>query len=144
MILCPITILNEVNFWALGCIGLVAGLLGSMLGVGGGFIIVPILTLALNLPIKVAIASSRVAIVANACTAAGIYTKARLTKIKLGLLLETATIPGAIIGVFAAAFIAPSILSALFGLMLIYAAYTMLVRPYFMTEDNLSADNSSD
>lgn len=141
MLLCPITILNEVNFWALGGVGLVAGLLGSMLGVGGGLLIVPILTLALNLPIKVAIASSLVAIVANSCTAAGIYTKARLNNIKLGLLLETATTPGAIIGGFIAAVIAPSILSALFGLVLIYAAYTMLVRPYFMTEDTPSADN---
>jgi len=142
MIPCPITILNEVNFWALGGVGLVAGLLGSMLGVGGGLIVVPILTVALHLPIKVAIASSLVAIVANSCTAAGIYTKTRLNNIKLGLLLETATTPGAIIGGFIAAVIAPSILSALLGIVLIYAAYTMLVHPYFMTEDTLSADNS--
>src|SRR4030042_3617129 len=135
MIPCPITILNEVNFWALGGVGLVAGLTGSMLGVGGGLIIVPILTLALHLPIKVAIASSLVAIVANSCTAAGLYTKSRLNNIRLGLLLETATTPGAIVGGLIAVVIAPSILSALLGLVLIYAAYTMLVRPYFMTED---------
>ncbi|UCH52023.1 MAG: sulfite exporter TauE/SafE family protein [Chloroflexota bacterium] len=134
--------MNEVNFCALGSIGLVAGLLGSMLGVGGGLLIVPILTLALHLPIKVAIASSLVAIVANSCTAAGMYTKARLNNIKLGLLLETATTPGAIIGGFIAAVIAPSILSALLGFVLIYAAYTMLVRPYFMTEDTMSADDA--
>jgi hypothetical protein len=112
-----------------------------MLGVGGGFIIVPILSLALNLPIKVAIGSSLVAIVANACTAAGIYTKARLTNIKLGLLLETTTIPGAIIGGFAAAFIAPSILSALFGLVLIYVAYTMVTRQHFISADNQLDDH---
>jgi uncharacterized membrane protein YfcA len=141
MLLCLITPLNEVNLWALGSIGLVAGLLGSMLGVGGGFIIVPILTLALNLPIKVAIASSLVAIVANACTAAGIYTKARLTNIKLGLLLETATIPGAIIGGFIAAVIAPSVLSALVGLALIYAAYTMLTRQHFISADTQPDDH---
>jgi uncharacterized membrane protein YfcA len=144
MLLCLITPLNEVNLWALGGVGLVAGLLGSMLGVGGGIFIVPILTLAFHLPIKVAIASSLVAIVANSCTAAGMYTKIRITNIKLGLLMETATTPGAIVGGFAAAVIAPSILNALFGLVLIYAAYTMVVRPYFMTEDILSADNSID
>ena len=135
--------MNELNLWALGGVGLVAGLLGSMLGVGGGFIIVPILTLAFHLPIKVAIASSLVAIVANSCTAAGMYTRTRLTNVKLGLLLETATTPGAIVGGLIAAVIAPSILSALLGLALIYAAYTMLVRPHFMAEDTLSADNSS-
>jgi uncharacterized membrane protein YfcA len=138
--------LNElnlgINLWALGGTGLVAGLIGSALGIGGGVLIVPILTLALHLPIHVAIGSSLVAIVANSCTAAGIYTKARLTNVKLGLLLETATVPGAIIGGLAAAVIAPSILSALFGLVLLYVAYTMVVRRYLMSEDVLSADNS--
>jgi uncharacterized membrane protein YfcA len=135
MLPCLITPLNDINLWALGGTGLVAGLLGSMLGVGGGILIVPILTLALHLPIQVAIGSSLVAIVANACTAAGIYTKVRLTNIKLGLLLETTTIPGAIIGGFAAALIAPSILSALFGLVLIYVAYTMVARQHLMSVD---------
>ena len=142
--------MNEVNLWALGGVGLVAalggtglvaGLLGSMLGVGGGILIVPVLTLALHLPIQVAIGSSLVAIVANACTAAGIYTKVRLTNIKLGLLLETTTIPGAIIGGFAAAIIAPSILSALFGLVLIYVAYTMITRQHFISADNQLTDH---
>jgi uncharacterized membrane protein YfcA len=135
MLLCLITPLNDINLWALGVTGLVAGLLGSMLGVGGGLIIVPVLTLALHLPIQVAAGSSLVAIVANVCTAAGIYTKSGLTNIKLGLLLETTTIPGAIAGGFAAAFINPSILSALFGLLLIYVAYTMVARKYLVSEE---------
>jgi uncharacterized membrane protein YfcA len=138
--------LNEldvvINLWALGGTGLVAGLLGSALGVGGGFIIVPVLTLALHLPIQVAIGSSLVAIVANSGTAAGVYTKARLTNVKLGLLLETSTVPGAIIGGLAVAFIAPSILSVLFGLALLYVAYTMVIRRYIMSEEVLSVSNS--
>jgi len=136
MLLCLITPLTDINLWALAGTGLIAGLVGSMLGVGGGLIIVPVLTLALHLPIQVAIGSSLVAIVANACTAAGTYTKAGMTNVKLGLLLETTTIPGAIIGGFAAAFIAPSVLSALFGLILIYVAYTMLTRQHFISADN--------
>ncbi|MFC2049618.1 sulfite exporter TauE/SafE family protein [Chloroflexota bacterium] len=130
------------NLWALGGTGLVAGLLGSALGVGGGVLIVPILTLALHLPIHVALGSSLVAIVANSCTAAGFYTKAKLTNVKLGLLLETASIPGAIIGGLVVAFIAPSILSALFGLILLYVAYTMVVRRYLMSEDVSSTGSS--
>jgi uncharacterized membrane protein YfcA len=140
------TLLNELslglNLWALGGTGLVAGLFGSALGVGGGIIIVPILTLALHLPIHVAFGSSLVAIVANSCTAAGIYTKAKLTNVKLGLLLSTTTIPGAIIGGLAVAVIAPSILSALFGLILLYVAYTMVMRRHLVSEDALSTDNS--
>jgi uncharacterized membrane protein YfcA len=142
------TLLNELslglNLWALGGTGLVAGLLGSALGVGGGIIIVPVLTLALHLPIHVALGSSLVAIVANSCTAAGIYTKAKLTNVRLGLLLETTTIPGAIIGGLVVAFIAPSILSVLFGLVLLYVAYTMVGSRYLVSEDVLSADNSID
>jgi len=141
------TLLNEldvaINLWALGGTGLVAGLLGSVLGVGGGVFIVPMLTLALHLPIQVAIGSSLVAIVANSGTAAGVYTRARWTNVKLGLLLETATIPGAIIGGLAVAFISPSILSALFGLVLLYVAYTMVARRHHVSEDIVSADNSA-
>jgi uncharacterized membrane protein YfcA len=133
MLLFLITTLTDINLWALAGTGLIAGLIGSMLGVGGGLIIVPILTLALHLPIQVAIGSSLVAIVANACTAAGSYTKVGMTNVKLGLLLETTTIPGAIIGGFAAAFIAPSIF--------IYVAYTMLTRRHFISADNQTDDH---
>lgn len=136
--------MTEINLWVLGSIGLVAGLLGSMLGVGGGILIVPILTIALHVPIHVAIGSSLIAVVANSCTAAGTYTKARLTNVNLGLLLETTSIPGAIIGGLAAAAIAPSILSALFGLILLYAAYSMIARRYSIPEDNLPPDNPVD
>jgi len=135
--------LNDINLWALGGTGIIAGLLGSMLGVGGGLIIVPVLTLALGLPIHIAVGSSLVAIVANSCTAAGLYTKAGLTNVKLGLLLETATIPGAIIGGFAAASISPSILSALFGLLLIYVAYTMVARNQLASEDIAITNSAS-
>lgn len=134
--------LVEVNLWILGSIGLVAGLLGSTLGVGGGIFIVPMLTLALHLPIHIAIGSSLIAIVATSCTAASIYVKSRLTNIKLGLLLGTATIPGAIIGALVAAFLTSSILSALFGIILIYTAYRMVVQHLSTAGALPSEDNS--
>ncbi len=133
----------DINLWALGGIGLVAGLLGSTLGVGGGILIVPMLTLALHLPIQIAIGSSLVAIVATSCTAASIYTKNRLTNIKLGLLLETATAPGAIVGGLVVALLASSLLNALFGVILIYVAYTMLVRQSPIAEGNTVEGNSA-
>ena len=120
--------MTEVNLWALGGIGLIAGLLGSMLGVGGGVFIVPLLTLALHLPIQIAIGNSLVAIVATSCIASISYIKARLTNIKLGLLLETASTPGAIIGALAIALFASHILSAIFGVVLVYIAYSMIVQ----------------
>ena len=132
----------DVNLWALGGIGLVAGLLGSTLGVGGGILIVPMLTLALHLPIHTAIGSSLVAIVATSCTEASIYTKNRLTNIKLGLLLETATAPGALVGGLVVALLASSLLNALFGIILVYVAYTMLVHQSPSAEGNTIEDNS--
>lgn len=143
MLPCPRTALADINLWALGGIGLVAGLLGSTLGVGGGILIVPMLTLALHLPIHIAIGSSLVAIVATSCTAASIYTKNRLTNVKLGLLLETATAPGAIVGGLVVALLASSLLSALFGVILIYVAYTMLVRQSPIAEGNPVEGNSA-
>lgn len=135
--------MTDINLWALGGIGLVAGLLGSTLGVGGGILIVPMLTLALHLPIHIAIGSSLVAIVATSCTAASIYTKNRLTNVKLGLLLETATAPGAIVGGLVVALLASSLLNALFGVILIYVAYTMLVRQSSIAEGNTVEGNSA-
>jgi uncharacterized membrane protein YfcA len=101
------------------------------------------LTLALHLPIHIAIGSSLVAIVATSCTAASIYTKNRLTNVKLGLLLETATAPGAIVGGLVVALLASSLLSALFGVILIYVAYTMLVRQSPIAEGNTVEGNSA-
>ncbi len=115
-------------------IGVVAGLLGSMLGVGGGFIIVPMLSLALKLPMQVAIGSSLVAIVANSCTAASAYLKARLTNIRLGLLLETTTVPGAILGAMVVSLITSSVLGMFFGIILLYVSYSMMFRQPLMTE----------
>lgn len=126
--------MDEINLWALSCIGIAAGFLGSTLGVGGGIFIVPIFTLVLHLPIHVAIGSSLVAIVATSCTAASVYTKAHLTNIKLGLILETTSAPGAVAGALIAAHLASPVLSASFGLILIYTAYRMIRRQRLMVE----------
>ena len=87
----------DINIWILAGTGFVAGLLGAMLGVGGGFIIVPVLTM-LGLPIQFAIGSSLISIVTNAATATGVYIRNNLTNLKLGLLLSTTLIPGAVVG----------------------------------------------
>ncbi|MEW6034449.1 MAG: TSUP family transporter, partial [Chloroflexota bacterium] len=73
-------------------IGLAGGVFGGMMGLGGGAFVVPLLTLALGLPMHVAIATSLVAVTATACTAAAAYVRARFTNIRLGLLLETTTV----------------------------------------------------
>ncbi len=118
----------DVNIWILGGTGFVAGLLGSMLGVGGGFIIVPVLTLALGLPIQYAIGSSLISIVINACTATSVYIRCHMTNLQLGLLLSCALVPGAVVGAFLAASLSSPVLTILFGLLMVYVAYLMMPR----------------
>jgi len=118
----------DVNIWILAGTGFTAGLLGSMLGVGGGFIIVPVLTLALGLPIQYAIGSSLVSIVINACTATGVYIRMHMTNLKLGLLLSCTLVPGAVAGAFLAARLSSPVLTIIFGALMVYVAYLMMPK----------------
>lgn len=99
-----------------------------MLGLGGGFFFVPLLTLVLNLPIHIAIGSSLVAVIANSITASSTHIKARLPNLRLGMFLLTATTIGAIGGAFIAAFLSSPVLTAIFGIALIGISYSMLRR----------------
>ena len=118
----------DINIWALAGTGLVAGLLGAMLGVGGGILIVPMLYLALGIPMQVAIGSSLVAIVINACTATSVYIRSHLTNLKLGLLLACGLVPGAVAGGLLAASVSSPVLSILFGLVMLYVVYTLIPK----------------
>jgi uncharacterized membrane protein YfcA len=77
---------------------LLAGALGSLLGLGGGVIIVPILTLALGVPPLFAIGASIVSVIATSSGAASTYVKDRITNLRIGMFLELATTTGAITG----------------------------------------------
>ncbi len=116
---------TDINIWILAGTGFAAGLLGAMLGVGGGFMIVPVLTI-LGLPIQYAIGSSLISIVTNAATATGIHIRNHLTNLKLGLLLSTTLIPGAIAGALIASSLPAPVLTIMFGLLLLLVAYYML------------------
>lgn len=117
----------DINLWIVAATGLSAGLLGSMLGVGGGLWIVPILTM-LGVPIQYAIGSSLISIVINSATATSVHMRNNMTNLKLGLLLSATLIPGAIIGATIASKLSAPALTALFGLLLVYAAYSMAPR----------------
>jgi uncharacterized membrane protein YfcA len=111
-----------------------------MLGVGGGFMIVPILTLALGIPIQYAIGSSLVSIVINACTATSVYIRSHMTNLKLGLLLVCTLVPGAVVGAFLAARLSSTVLTIIFGVLLIYVAYSMIPRKTKkLTEEQIEA-----
>ena len=103
----------------------VAGALGAMLGLGGGVIIVPILTLMAGLNIHYAIGASIVSVIATSSGAAATYVKDRITNLRLGMFLEMATTTGAVAGAVVAGVVPGRALSVVFGLVLVHAAWTM-------------------
>lgn len=107
---------------------LLAGLAGSVLGVGGGIFLVPYLTLmpALHLPLPQAIATSLVGVVATSSGAASVYVRDRLTNLRLGMFLEVATTLGAIVGAFVAVYVNQVFLFIAFGIVVGFSAVYML------------------
>ena len=85
---------------------ILAGVLGALVGLGGGILIVPLLTLAFGLPIHYAIGVSIVAVIATSSGAAAAYVRDHLTNLRIGLFLEIGTTIGAITGAFLAGLLA--------------------------------------
>ena len=106
-------------------ISIFAGFLGALLGIGGGIIVVPFITLVLGVDIRYAIAASLIAIVATSSGAAASFLKDHLTNLRLAVLLEVGTVCGAIIGFLLAKNINSSSLFLLFAFFLIFSAVTM-------------------
>ncbi|MBK5203655.1 MAG: sulfite exporter TauE/SafE family protein, partial [Prolixibacteraceae bacterium] len=102
---------------------LLAGLLGSLTGLGGGIIIVPLLTIGLGVDIKYAVGTSLVAVIATSSGAAVSYVKEGITNFRIGMFLETATTVGAICGAALAAVISSWSLMIIFGILLLYSAF---------------------
>jgi uncharacterized membrane protein YfcA len=105
-----------------------AGLLGSLVGVGGGIIVVPALTLLLGIGIKKAIAASIISVIATSSGAAAAYVSERIANMRLGMLLEVATVIGALTGAFLADYISGRGLFLTFALVLFYTVWSM-VKP---------------
>ena len=105
-----------------------AGLLGSLVGLGGGVLIVPLLTLAFGLPIRYAIGVSIVAVIATSSGAAAAYVRDRMTNMRIGMFLELGTTAGAISGAFLAGLLAPQILFVVFGVVLVVSVAPLLFK----------------
>ncbi|MEM2979235.1 MAG: TSUP family transporter, partial [Methanomassiliicoccales archaeon] len=89
---------------------LIAGLIGSLLGLGGGIIIIPALTLIFGYEMQVAIGASLVGVIATSTGAATHYVHEKMVNIRLGMVLETATTTGSIIGALIAVYTDQSLL----------------------------------
>ncbi len=103
--------------------GLGAGFLGALSGLGGGVVIVPLLTIVFGVDIRYAIGASLVSVIATSSGAAAAYVKEGFSNIRIGMFLEIATTLGALFGAFLAAYIAPSAIAIIFGVVLLSSVY---------------------
>jgi uncharacterized membrane protein YfcA len=105
-----------------------ASALGGVLGMASGIFIVPILSLLFAVDLHVAIGASLVSVIACSCGSAAPFLKARLTNVRLAVVLETATTLGALTGVFLIGIVTTSFLYGLFAVILAISARQMLAR----------------
>lgn len=103
-----------------------AGVFGAILGLGGGVVIVPILTLGLGINIRYAIGASIVSVIATSSGAAATYVRDHITNIRVAMLLEVATTVGALVGATLSTFVPERALFLVFSAILLYSARVML------------------
>jgi uncharacterized protein len=99
-----------------------AGLLGALTGLGGGLVVVPMMTLLFHVDLRYAIGASLVSVIATSSGAAAAYVREGFTNVRVGIFLEVATTVGALTGAALAGFIPTSALAILFGVVLLYTA----------------------
>ncbi|MEY8000302.1 sulfite exporter TauE/SafE family protein [Clostridium sp. Mt-5] len=109
-------------------ISVLAGMIGSILGLGGGTVITPALTLLFGIDIRYAVGASLISVIATSSGAAAAYIKDKITNLRVGMFLEIATTIGAITGAFLGGIISPDYLYFLFGLLLLYSAFAMFKK----------------
>lgn len=102
---------------------LAAGFIGALTGLGGGFIVVPLLTLGLGVDIRYAIGASLVSVIATSSGAAAAFVREGFSNIRIGMLLELATTTGAILAATLAARVPTHVIGIIFGFVLIQSAY---------------------
>jgi uncharacterized protein len=104
-------------------VSFIAGLLGALTGLGGGVVLVPLLTTLFHVDIRYAIGASLVSVIATSSGAAASYVKEGFSNIRIGMFLEIATTFGALLGAFLATRMPTSALAVIFGAVLVYSAY---------------------
>ncbi len=107
-------------------IGVFAGFAGAILGLGGGIILTPILTLLMGVDIKYAIGASIVAVIATSSGATIAYLRDKVLNLRVAMFLEIATTLGALSGALLTGVINPKYLYILFGLLLLFSGYNMI------------------
>jgi uncharacterized protein len=100
-----------------------AGLLGALTGLGGGVVLIPLLTLGFHVDMRYAIGASLVSVIATSSGSAAAYVREGYTNVRIGMFLEVATTFGAVLGAFLATWVPTRSLAVIFGVVLIYSAW---------------------
>ncbi|EIA6600418.1 sulfite exporter TauE/SafE family protein [Listeria monocytogenes] len=109
-------------------ISVFAGVVGSLLGLGGGIIVTPALTLIFGIDIQYAIGASIISVIATSSGSAIAYIKDGITNLRVGMFLEIATTIGAITGAFVSGLLSATALYIIFGLLLLYSTFNMIKK----------------
>lgn len=118
----------------------VAGAVGAILGLGGGILLIPILTLFYGVDLHYAMGASIVSVIATSSGAAAAYLRTSLSNIRIGLFLTLATVAGALVGAGLAGVVPVRALQLLLGLALGYSALTTLRQLHVEIPERLEAD----
>jgi len=109
---------------------LAAGFLGALTGLGGGVVLVPLLTIFFKVDLHYAIGASLVSVIATSSGSAAAYVKEGFSNIRIGMFLEIATTFGALLGAFLTAHVPAPGIAVIFGVVLLYSAYVARnIRP---------------
>jgi uncharacterized protein len=101
-----------------------AGLLGSLTGLGGGVVIVPVLALLFHIDLRYAIGASLISVIATSSGAAVSYVREGFSNVRIGMFLEVATTVGALVGAYLTTRIATPAIGIIFGITLLYSAWS--------------------
>jgi len=104
-------------------VSVVVGFLGALTGLGGGTLIVPLLTLVFGVNIHYAMGASLISVIATSSGAAAAFLREGYTNLRLAMFLQVATTVGAIVGAFLVTLVSTAFIGVVFGLMLLYSAY---------------------
>ncbi|MCC7032793.1 MAG: sulfite exporter TauE/SafE family protein [Acidobacteria bacterium] len=110
------------------CSGVVAGVMGGMLGLGGGVFLVPVLVQALGVPMPQAVAVSLTTVVATSNAVSGSMAGRQYINLRLGFLLELLTAAGGLLGSLVAVSVAPRALMITFGVVMVLMSVLTFVR----------------
>ena len=130
-------------------IAVFAGFLGSLVGLGGGIIITPALTILFGFDIKYAIGASIVAVIATSSGSAIAFVKDHISNMRVGMLLEVFTTAGGVVGALMAGVFSSKLLYIFFSLILLNSFYGMLKKTGLITkvkkeEENVENDKYAD